>query len=108
MTTEEKITYIGVISDEEDTGVISAFLSMAEEIAFNRVFPFGDPDDEVKQAVMDRYSNVICEIAVYLLNKRGAEGETVHNENSADRTYETGGVPNSILKKLTPYCGVVS
>lgn len=107
MTTEEKIAYIKVVSDEEDTDVISAFLSMAEEIAFNKVFPFGNPSDATKQAVMDRYSNVICEIAVYLLNKRGAEGELAHNENSADRTYETGGVPNSIMRKLTPYCGVV-
>lgn len=108
MTTEEKIAYISVISEEGDTDVISAFLSMAEEIAFNRVFPYGDPSDETKQTVMERYTNVICEIAVYLLNKRGAEGETAHNENSADRTYESAGVPNSILKKLTPYCGVVS
>lgn len=107
MTREEKIAYIGTISEEEDTEVISAFLSMAEEIAFNRVFPFGDPDDETKQSVMGRYSNVICEIAVYLLHKRGAEGETIHNENSADRSYESAGVPNSIIKKLTPYCGVV-
>lgn len=108
MTTDEKIAYIGVISDEDNADVISAFLSMAEEIAFNRVFPFGDPSDATRQAVMDRYSSVICEIAVYLLNKRGAEGEIIHNENSADRSYETGGVPNSILKKLTPYCGVLA
>lgn len=111
MTTEEKIAYIGVISEETDENVISAFLNMAEEIARNKVFPWGVKDDETSeehaQKVLDRYSNVICEIAVYLLNKRGAEGETVHNENSGDRTYESAGVPISILRKLTPFCGVV-
>lgn len=108
MTSSEKIAYVKVVSDETDENVINAFLSMAEEIAFNKVYPFGDPTDTSKAKAMHRYDNVICEIAVYLLNKRGAEGETSHNENSVDRTYENAGVPNSIMSKLTPFCGAVS
>lgn len=107
MTTEEKIAYIQTISEEEDADVVSAFLSMAEEIAKNRVFPFGYTNETKAEAILDKYQTVICEIAVYLLNKRGAEGQTSHNENSADRTYENGGVPDSIIKKLIPFCGVI-
>lgn len=107
MTSSEKISYIKAISDERDEDVISAFLAMAEEIAYNKVFPFRERT-EATTKYMERYSSVICELAVYLLNKRGAEGEISHNENSVDRTYEDAGVPTSIMRKLTPYCGVVS
>lgn len=105
MTTTEKVNYIKVISEETNEAVISAFLAMAEEIAYNKVFPF-HVSEETKTAYMDRYSSVICEIAAYLINKRGAEGEVSHNENSVDRTYENAGVPESIMRKLTPFCGV--
>lgn len=108
MTEAEKIEYIKVISEEKETSVISAFLTLATQIAFNKVFPFGAPNNDMARKVMSRYDNVICEITVYLINKRGAEGESAHSESTAERTYENGGVPDSIMKKLIPFCGVIS
>lgn len=108
MTREEKIAYLKIVcpapdGESYDDETLGAYLTMAQEIAERKVYPFADPDEDV----MHKYDSVICEIATYLANKRGAEGEEVHNENGTDRTYESAGVPDSILKKLIPFCGVV-
>lgn len=108
MTETEKITYMKNLCEEEDTAVLSAFLDMASEIAKEKVFPFGCPNEALAAKVMPRYEKIICEIAVFLVNKRGAEGEKGHMESTAERTFENGGVPDTYLKKLIPYCGVVS
>ena len=108
MTESEKITYMKSLCEEDDTTVLSAFLAMAEEIARERVFPFGCSNESLSSKVMKRYDKIICEIAVFLVNKRGAEGEKGHMESTAERTFENGGVPDTYLKKLIPYCGVVS
>ena len=108
MTTAEKLEYLtSISSDEKDQSVLSNYLSMAEDIAHARVFPFGVNDEEKAGKIMQRYDRIICEIAVYLVNKRGAEGEKAHNEATAERQYENGGVPDSIMKKLIPFCGVI-
>ena len=107
MTEAQKITYIGTLCEESNTDVLSAYLSMAETIAKEKVFPFGCTDEGFVEKTLHRYDPIICEIAVYLVNKRGAEGEKAHTESTAERTYENGGVPDSIMKKLIPYCGVL-
>ena len=104
MTDVDKIAYTATRCEEPDTAILTNCLSLATEIASNKVFPFG-ADDKTKERVLSRYQFVICEIAAYLADKNGAYGETTHNENSVERTYETGGVPNSIMKKLVPFCG---
>ena len=48
------------------------------------------------------------EIATYLYNKQGAEGETKHNENGVDRTYESASIPESMLSDISPVVQVVS
>lgn len=47
------------------------------------------------------------EIAVYLYNKQGAEGETHHSENGVSRTYESASVPESMLSDISPIARVV-
>ena len=44
---------------------------------------------------------------MYLINKRGAEGETTHNENGINRAYESASVPESLLGRVTPFAGVI-
>lgn len=48
------------------------------------------------------------EIASYLYNKQGAEGETEHNENGVDRKYESASIPESALSDISPVARVVS
>ena len=43
-------------------------------------------------------------LSTYLLL---AEGQTQHSENGITRQYENADVPSSMLKAITPYCGVI-
>lgn len=52
--------------------------------------------------VEKKYLSTQISIAVELYNKRGAEGQTSHNENGISRSYEKGDVSSSLLSRITP------
>ena len=104
MTNEEKITLVKNMTNESNDTTISAFLSMAADAIYNYV-DIGRNHD--KEAIVDSYGGVQVRIAASWLNKRGADGELIHNENGIYRSYESGDIPASILRELTPICGVV-
>lgn len=106
MTTETMITLVKSISGETADAVVSAYLEMSADAIINRAFPFATENERESMTVPVRYQNLQCEIAVYLLNKRGAEGQTTHNENGINRGYENGGIPESMLKQVVPFCRV--
>ena len=106
MTDAEMVLLVGSITGEASEAVVSAFLNMAGQAILNRAYPFYTDEELQEMAVPVRYQNLQVEIAVYLLNKRGAEGQTVHNENGINRSYENGGIPNSMLKQVIPFCKV--
>ncbi len=70
----------------------------------NRAYPF----DSTITTVPAKYERIQLDIACYLVNKRGAEGELTHTEVGQQRQYETGGIPSSLLRGITPKCGVIS
>lgn len=106
MTNEEMIAIVTDMSGESSSAVVSAYLAMSEDAIINRAFPFATEKERETLTVPVRYQNLQCEIAVYLLNKRGAEGQTYHNENGINRSYENGGIPDSMLKQVVPFCRV--
>ena len=106
MTQAEKVKLLKAMVGESDSEeVLLAYLDIAGRKILNRAYPFDNNVDEFVE-VPARYAFLQCEIASYLLNKRGAEGETAHNENGINRSYENGGVPDSMLKQVVPFCGV--
>lgn len=106
MTDEQMIILVKSMSDESDDAVVSAFLAMSADAIINRAFPFATEKERETLTVPARYKMLQCEIAVYLLDKRGAEGETAHNENGINRSYENGSIPDSMLKQVVPFCRV--
>lgn len=108
MTEVEKLTLCRAMIDQPnnaggwDDGVLKSYLSIAGQKILNRAYPYDNTVTEVPR----RYSYLQCEIAAYLLNKRGAEGETAHSENGISRTYENADVPESMLRDVIPHCGV--
>ena len=104
MTDETMITLVKNMSGETADAVVSAFLDMSGDAIINRAFPFATESERESLTVPARYQNLQCEIAVFLLNKRGAEGQTSHNENGINRGYENGSIPNSMLKQVVPFC----
>jgi hypothetical protein len=97
MTTDEKIAMVQAMTEEMDDDVISIFLKIAERKIIEKAYPF-HPDEEMPS----RYETLQCEICAYLLNKRGAEGQTMHVENGIERTYESASVPSSMLNAVVP------
>ena len=103
MLNAEKIVLVKSMSGESDESAVSAYLSLAGDKICRRAYPF----DPTVTEVPEQYSYLQVEIAVYLLNKRGAEFETSHSENGISRTYEDGDVPPSMLRQIVPMCGVL-
>lgn len=83
--------------------VLKHYLAVAGRKILNRAYPYDDTVEEVP----NKYSVLQCEIAVYLLNKRGAEGEISHSENGISRSYENADVPASMLRDVIPHCGLI-
>ena len=104
MTQAEKLKLLNAMVGESDTEeVLLAYLDIAGSKIINRVYPYGTDEPEVPR----RYEYLQCEIAAYLMNKRGAEGQTSHNENGISRSYESADVPESMLSAVTPMVGVI-
>ena len=104
MTQTEKLQLLKAMVGESDTEeVLLAYLNIAGHKIMNRAYPYGTEETEVPV----RYEFLQCEIAAYLLNKRGAEGQTSHSENGISRSYESADVPESMLGAITPFCGVM-
>jgi len=87
-------------TDSED-GLLLALLSLAEGKILERLYPY----DHSKETMPTRYVGKQIEIAVYLYNKQGAEGQIAHSENGISRTYGSADVPESMLRGIAPFVG---
>ena len=93
MTTAEKLTLVKTIlgisaSDTSLDNELTAYLIMAGEIILNWMYtnyPEGCPEGK---EVPKRYTMVQVHAVVAGYSHRGAEGETVHNENGINRTFK--------------------
>lgn len=103
MTDSEKMAMVTTMTSEADTAVLSVYLALAKDTVLKRAYPFGDYPEEFPEM----YDVIQVKITSYLLNKRGAEGETLHNENGVSRSYEDGDIPPSLLREIIPMVGVV-
>lgn len=103
MTNAEKLAMVKTMSGETDDGIVSAYLSLAGSKICRKVYPFGG----LATNVPDQYAHAQVEIAVYLLNKRGAEGQTSHSENGISRSYESADIPSTLLRDIVPLASVI-
>lgn len=104
MTDADKLIMLKVFVDEdgsEHDAALTVYLATAKSKILERAFPY----DPTQTEVPPRYDVLQCEIAAYLWNKRGAEGQTAHTENGISRQYEKGDVPESLMGVIVPYCG---
>lgn len=97
-------TMIGNAVSAEEKTTLTVYLSLAEEAVLNKLYPF---DCREGKNIPSKYDYKVCEIACYLFNKRGAEGQTAHGENGISRSYESAGIPDSFLKDVVPFVGVI-
>lgn len=104
MTESQQLDLLKALSGETEESILRAFLDLAGEKIINKAYPF---ESDEQHEVPTKYHSLQVEIASYLLNKRGAEGETSHNENGINRSYESGSVPDSMLKGVIPFAAAL-
>ena len=103
MTEPEKISMVKAMTGETDEATVLAYLNIAGSKICRKAYPFA----ETEMNVPPKYDSTQVEIAVYLLNKRGAEGQTAHSENGISRTYENADIPASLLREVVPMASVI-
>ncbi len=107
MTDQEMISTVqSLIGADEAARIsedaISVYLQLAAQKMLMRIYPF----DSTQTLIPYEYLMTQCELASRLILRRGAEGETHHNENGINRSY--GSVDDEdILSRLTPYAKVM-
>lgn len=104
MTTDEKLGKLSIlVGSNVPEDILLTYLNIAKEKVLNRVYPFERQVDEVPI----KYEHIQLEVACYILNKRGAEGETSHNENGVSRSYASADVPDEMFNEIVPYGGLI-
>lgn len=84
--------------------LLQSALDRAEQVIFECRFPFGaDP----VQILEPQYMGLQIEMAIELISKIGAEGETAHSENGVSRTYENAGISDSLKRRVVPMAKAV-
>ena len=104
--TEKKLLLSTIVDGKNSDETLTAYLDLAEKKIVNRVYECFT--DRTGLEMPPQYDGLQVEIAAYMLNKRGAEGELSHSENGVSRAYETGDLPDSILREIVPKCGVTA
>lgn len=104
MTDDEMLKAVkALVGDPRLDSLCEAYLGIAKSAVVSRLFPYRDAtwDD-----VPEKHHGRTVEIAVYLVNRRGAEGEVSHSENGVSRTYGSPGIPEGLMSGMNPMVGV--
>lgn len=104
MTEDAMKKRLSALTGETDDNILLTFLDIAGGKILEKCYPYHCD----RRDVPEQYHLTQLEIAVYLLNKRGAEGETTHSENGISRSYESASVPDSMLKGIVPFASSFS
>ena len=107
MTREQKVRLLSkmIDSDTEEEDILGLYLDLAGDKILNRMYPYTEDYEGLE--VPARYDMIQLNIATYLLNKRGAEGQLIHSENGISRTYGSADIPPAMLSVVTPFCEVM-
>ena len=84
---------------------LKMYLQVAGQAILNKMYPYCD--EKAPTDVPPKYQVLQVEIAAFLMNKRGAEGETQHIENGIHRNYHNAYIPDDMLRPVVPYVGLL-
>ena len=107
MTDEQMVAQVkALVADGRLDQYAEAYLGLAKGAVTSHLFPYAD--DATWEDVPAMHHARTVEIAVYLVNRRGSEGETSHQESGTSRSYESAGIPRSYFSGMVPRVGVPS
>lgn len=104
MNNQEKIKMLSTMVDEHNTDILQTYLRLAESKILQRAYPFGGQPGSFPE----EYDMTSVEVAAYMVNKRGAEGETAHSEGGVSRSYEDADIPSSMLRNVMCHAAAVN
>ena len=85
---------------------LSVYLDMAKDCILRWQYPFATEAELAELEIPASLEMKQLEIAVYLVNRQGTEGELENREGVITRRYESGSVPESMLKGIARYTRV--
>lgn len=86
---------------EADEALLADLLESAKAAILARRFPFGDGTEQLES----RYTDLQTRIAEAMYDKLGAEYQTGHTENGVSRQWASEGIPEVLLREVTPMVG---
>ena len=104
MTNEQMLAMVEARTGVNDATLLQTYIEDAGQAIINKAYPFKTGITQVPE----KYQHRQVEIAVYLANKQGAEGQTSHNENGVNRSYESASIPKSMLRDIIPLAKIPS
>lgn len=91
-------------SDTSQDTLLLIYLEQAEKKVIKKRFPFGGYTDETKTIALEQFSENVDYLFTIRFNKIGAEGESSHNENGINRSYENESI---CLDDIPSFVGVM-
>lgn len=106
MTSAEKIAMVKNLVENDSAAtdeIVTVYLNLAYGTMLEQLYPLHP--EKTEEDIPARYDTIQCELAARYFLRRGAQGETNHEENGVNRTY--GSVNDEdILQRLTPFAKV--
>lgn len=94
-----------IVGGDEEESTLFAYLQIAGQAILNKAYPYESADKPTD--VPEKYQMLQVEIAAFLMNKRGGEGETQHIENGIHRNYQNAYIPDDMLRQVVPNVGLL-
>ena len=91
------------LEDTTEDDLLNLLIRKSEDKIRQRLYPY-NPD---KKEIPEQYNYRILDIAVYLYNRRGVEGQISHKEGDISRGYSTPDVPDEMVADIIPFVGVI-
>lgn len=98
----DRLKRLSALTGETDENILLHYYELAEAIILDRLYPY----KREQKVLPQKYFLKCIQVAEYLYNKRGAEGQTAHGENGISRSYESASVPESMLDGIVPFASV--
>lgn len=92
------------VGDSVDEESLLDYLLIAQHIILERRYGVVENYPEV---FPDRYLITSFQIALYLVNRDGSEGQMSHAEGGIMRTYKNANIPEDLLVDVIPFGGVL-
>lgn len=92
---------VGDLVDEE---TLLDYVLIAQHIILERRYGMVE---NYPENFPDRYLITCFQIALYLINRDGSEGQMSHSEGGIMRTYKNANIPEDLLVDVIPFAGTL-